>query len=129
MLDDKPYSENAEAMEDTQVSLIPKNDFLILLYSSKDVARKFIKMLSNNLDETERRLLDVAYQSVRQRVAGALLQIRDKSGVAGNGNVIAFARKDISGLIGTATESLNRTLADFKDEGLIAIAGDGCLTD
>ena len=125
LLDDKPYSENAEAMEDTQVSLIPKNDFLILLYSSKDVARKFIKMLSNNLDETERRLLDVAYQSVRQRVAGALLQIRDKSGVAGNGNVIAFARKDISGLIGTATESLNRTLADFKDEGLIAIAGDG----
>lgn len=125
LLDDKPYSENAEAMEDTQVSLIPKNDFLILLYSSKDVARKFIKMLSNNLDETERRLLEVAYQSVRQRVAGALLQIRDKSAAPGNANVIAFARKDISGLIGTATESLNRTLADFKDEGLIAIAGDG----
>lgn len=125
LLEDKPCQENAEALEDTQVAIIPKNDFLTLLYSSKDVARRFITLLSNNLDETEKRLLDVAYQSVRQRVAGALLQIREKYSVPGREEVIAFARKDISGLIGTATESLNRTLADFKEEGLIEIMDDG----
>lgn len=125
LLEDKPYSEHAEALEDSQVAIIPKNDFLLLLYSSKDVARKFIQLLSNNLDDTEKRLLDVAYQSVRQRVAGALLQIRDKYGVPGHEDVISFARKDISGLIGTATESLNRTLADFREEGLIEIMDDG----
>lgn len=125
LLEDKPYSEHAEALEDTQVAIIPKNDFLLLLYSSKDVARKFIQLLSNNLDETEKRLLDVAYQSVRQRVAGALLQIRDKYTTSGHEDIISFARRDISGLIGTATESLNRTLADFKDEGLIEIMDDG----
>lgn len=125
LLEDKPYGENAEALEDTQVAIIPKNDFLLLVYSSKDVARKFIQLLSNNLDETEKRLLDVAYQSVRQRVAGALLQIRDKYASPGHEDVISFARRDISGLIGTATESLNRTLADFKDEGLIEIMEDG----
>lgn len=125
LLEEKPYSENAEALEDTQVSIIPKNDFLMLLYSSKDVARKFIQLLSNNLDEAEKRLLDVAYQSVRQRVAGALLQIREKYSDPSRGEMISFARRDISGLIGTATESLNRTLADFKDEGLIEILDDG----
>ena len=125
LLEEKPYSENAEALEDTQVSIIPKDDFLLLLYSSKDVARKFIKLISNNLDEVERRLLDVAYQSVRQRVAGALLQIREKYIQPGAESTISFARRDISGLIGTATESLNRTLADFKDEGLIAISDGG----
>ena len=125
ILEEKPYNENAEAMEDTQVAIIPRGDFLTLLYSSKDVARKFIKMLSNNLDDAEKRLLDVAYQSVRQRVAGALLQIRDKYSEPGKEKLISFARKDISGLIGTATESLNRTLADFKEEGLIEILGDG----
>jgi CRP-like cAMP-binding protein len=124
LLEDKPYSENAEALDETQVLIIPRNDFLILLYSSKDVARKFIRLLSNNLEEAEKRLLDVAYQSVRQRVAGALLQMRDKHVVPGQ-ELISFARKDISGLIGTATESLNRTLADFRDEGLIEILGDG----
>jgi len=126
LLEDKPYAENAEALEDTQVTIIPKNDFLLLIYSSKDVARKFIQLLSNNLDDTEKRLLDVAYQSVRQRVAGALLQIREKYTSPGpHEEVISFARRDISGLIGTATESLNRTLADFKDEGLIEILEDG----
>ncbi|MDQ2656150.1 MAG: response regulator [Bacteroidota bacterium] len=122
LLEEKPYNEHAEALEETQVSIIPKNDFLMLLYSSRDVARKFIKLLSNNLEETEKRLLDVAYQSVRQRVAGALLQIQEKYSANGP---ISFARKDISGLIGTATESLNRTLADFRDEGLIEMLDDG----
>jgi CRP-like cAMP-binding protein len=94
------------------------------VYSSKDIARKFIKMLSNNLMEAENRLLDLAYQSVRQRVAGALLKINAQQG-SSEKNVITIARRDISNMIGTATESLNRTLADFKDEGLIEILGEG----
>lgn len=125
LLEDKNYGESAEALDDTQVVVIPKNDFLILLYSSKDVARKFIKMLSNNLEDAEKRLLDVAYQSVRQRVAGALLHFHEKYAIPNGQQVISLARKDISGMIGTAPESLNRTLADFRDEGLIEILEDG----
>ena len=125
LLEDKQYNESAEALVDTQVVVIPKNDFLILLYSSKDVARKFIKLLSNNLEDAEKRLLDVAYQSVRQRVAGALLHFHEKYALPNGQELISFARKDISGMIGTAPESLNRTLADFRDEGLIEILEDG----
>jgi CRP-like cAMP-binding protein len=39
--------------------------------------------------------------------------------------MITITRRDISNIVGTATESLNRTLADFKDEGLIEISDDG----
>lgn len=39
--------------------------------------------------------------------------------------VNSIARRDISNIVGTATESLNRTLADFKEEGLIEISGEG----
>lgn len=124
LLEEKPYNENAEVMEEARISIIPKADFLTLIYSSKDVARKFIKMLSNNLEEMENRLLDIAYQSVRQRVANALLKINAKLMDEKNA-VITIARKDISNIVGTATESLNRTLADFKDEGLIEISGEG----
>ena len=124
LLEDKPYNENAEVIEDVKVSIIPKEDFLALVYSSKDVARKFIKMLSNNLEEMENRLIDIAYQSVRQRVANALLKMNNDFAAKKNG-MITIARRDISNIVGTATESLNRTLADFKDEGLIEISGDG----
>jgi len=125
LLEETPHTENAEVLEEAQVSIIPKNDFLTLIYSSKDMARKFIKMLSNNLIEAENRLLDLAYQSVRQRVAGALLKINSQNAGDLEKKVITIARKDISNMIGTATESLNRTLADFKDEGLIEILGEG----
>jgi CRP-like cAMP-binding protein/CheY-like chemotaxis protein len=124
LLEDKPYNENAEVLEDAKIAIIPKADFLALIYSSKDVARKFIKMLSNNLDEMENRLIDIAYQSVRQRVANALLKI-NQTFLDEKNPIITIARRDISNIVGTATESLNRTLADFKDEGLIEISGEG----
>ncbi len=125
LLEDSAHIETAEALEDTEVSMIPKKDFIALIYSSRDVAHKFIKLLSNNIEQTEQRLLDLAYQSVRQRVAGALLKISDKFVLPDNSAAISIARRDISNIVGTATESLNRTLADFKDEGLVEISGDG----
>lgn len=124
LLEEKPYNENAEILEEARLQIIPKSEFLALMYSSKDVARKFIKMLSNNIAQMESRLLDIAYQSVRQRVASVLLKI--SSELQGEKDpVIAILRKDISSIVGTATESLNRTLADFKDEGLVEITGEG----
>jgi CRP-like cAMP-binding protein/CheY-like chemotaxis protein len=125
LLEDKIYAENAEVLEDARIMIIPKSDFLTLIYSSKDVTRKFIKMLSSNLEVLENRLLEIAYQSVRQRVAGALLTINDRFSSSGEDALITITRRDIASIVGTATESLNRTLADFKEEGLIEISGDG----
>jgi len=125
LLEEKPYAENAEALEETEVSVIPKEDFLSLIYSSKDVSRTFLKLLSLSLDENEKRLLDLAYQSVRQRVAGTLLQITSKNVDCSPGMTITMARRDIANLIGTAIESLNRTLIDFRDEGLIQMTDSG----
>jgi CRP-like cAMP-binding protein/CheY-like chemotaxis protein len=125
LLENKPYSDNAEALEESKISIINKDEFLDLVYSSREVAQKFIKMLSKDLEETESRLLDIAYQSVRQRVAIALLKINEQFAKTSKDSVITVARKDISNIVGTATESLNRTLADFKDEGLVEIMDEG----
>lgn len=125
LLEEKPYNENAEVLEDARIAVIPKSDFLTLIYSSKDVARMFIKLLSNNLQEMENRLMDIAYQSVRQRVANALLKMDAAITDENTKGIINITRRDISNIVGTATESLNRTLSDFKDEGLISISGEG----
>ena len=125
LLEDKPYNENAIVLEDLRVSLIPKSDFLTLIYSSKDVARKFISILSNNLDDMEKRLLDLAYQSIRQRVASTLLKMNENIQKVRNDGIINVARKDMANIVGTALESLNRTLSDFREEGLIEMTGKG----
>lgn len=120
--------ESAIAMEDSEVYIIPKQEFLTMLYTNKEVAKRFIALLANNLQEAEKRLLELAYLSVRQKVASALLKVYhafDKAKL--DEPMISISRRDLSNLIGTATESLNRTLADFKDEGLIDLKEDGIL--
>ena len=125
LLEERPSHETATVLEDAEIAIIPKHDFQSLIYSSKDVARKFIQLLSNNLSEAEDRLLELAYQSVRQRVAGTLLKLKEIAGTTPAHPTIALARRDISSMVGTATESLNRTLADFKDEGMIELVNEG----
>ncbi len=126
LLEDKPYTENAVAMEDSEITIIPRQDFLSLIYASNEMAMKFIHFLTNNLEDAENRLLQIAYQSVRQRVASALLRLLDLAKPQ-HEDTITFGRKDIANLIGTATESLNRTLSDFKDERLINITEKGII--
>jgi CRP-like cAMP-binding protein len=67
-------------------------------------------------------MFELAYQSVRQRVANILIKLDAPPTPSQTGaNPISVARKDLSKMVGTSTESLNRTLADFKDEGLIEL--------
>jgi CRP/FNR family cyclic AMP-dependent transcriptional regulator len=127
LLENKPNNESAIVLKDSQIYLIPQQDFLTLIYTNKEIARKFIAMLSSNLYKAENMLLELAYQTVRQRVATVLLKLDGTSGANAPKEtpIITVSRKDLSSMVGTATESLNRTLADFKDEALIEILDKG----
>ena len=114
------YAENAIVMEHAELSAIPKSDFVKLLYSNPMVSQKFINMISNNLIDVQTQLVDMAFASVRQRAAKALLQLYDKGIIKDRVNEgLDIPREDFAGMIGTATETAIRTLSDFKEEGLI----------
>lgn len=123
LLEERAYADSAEALEDTELCFIPKPDFFSLLYRNRDIANRFIKMLSNDLKEKEERLLHLAYDSVRKRVAEALLTLMNASNGSPKGSEIGFsiAREDLASMVGTAPETVIRTLSDFKDEKLISI--------
>jgi CRP-like cAMP-binding protein len=81
-----------------------------------DVAAKFIKLLSNDIREKEEQLLQMAYHSVRKRMAEAMLRLhRQYKG----DESFKISREDMAAMAGMATETVSRTLSDFKDEGLI----------
>ena len=122
LLEDANYSESAQAMEESEICLIPKQDFFKLVNNNRDVAGKFIKMMSNNLTEVEERILKLAYNSVRKRVSEALLFLREKFSENQDEKFsISISRDDLANIVGTSPESVIRTLSDFKDEGLIEI--------
>jgi CRP-like cAMP-binding protein len=126
LLENTPYNESAVALEDSIVHMISKEDFNSLVFCNRIVATRFIKLLADNLFDVEHRLLEMAYQSVRQRVASALIKLYEKGKNSTNhASILTISRKDLSGLVGTATESLNRTLADFREEQLVELTESG----
>jgi CRP-like cAMP-binding protein len=114
----------AEAMEPTEVAVIPKEDLLALLYRDRDVSVRFIKMMTREVKEKEVQLLELAYASVRQRVAQALIRLRDRYSDAKSKDLgLRISREDLATIVGTATESLIRTLSDLRDEGMVDLQG------
>jgi CRP-like cAMP-binding protein len=124
LIADETYEETASVLEDAELTLIPKDDFLHLLYSSKEVSAKFIKMLAGSIDVKQQELLNLAYDTVRKRVADALLKLETKYKKENQENFnIAISRDDLASIVGTATESVIRTLSEFKHDGYIVIKG------
>jgi len=118
ILENEPYNASAIALEDTELETMPRQDFLTLFQSQRDVAATFISLLCKKVVEKETQLLNLAYNSVRQRTAEALLKI---SNLKNDQGFISIPRDDLAKLVGTASESVIRVLSDFKDEGLIEI--------
>jgi CRP-like cAMP-binding protein/DNA-binding NarL/FixJ family response regulator len=122
LLEETVYKETAEAIEECEIAIIPKEDFESLLHGNKEVTHKFIKLLAKNVTEKENQLLGLAYNSLRKRVADALLTLQTKYQKESQDKFsIHISREDLANIAGTATESLIRTLSDFKSENLIEI--------
>jgi len=121
LIEEANYEDSATALEDSELMQIPKDDFLRMVYSDVHIAAKFIHIIARNVKEKEERLLSLAYSSLRKRVAKALLDIVSKFNPAHQANPIEISREDIARYVGTATESLIRTLSDFKTEKKIDI--------
>lgn len=122
LLEESVYKENAEAIEDAEVSVIAKEDFELLIHSNSGVQKKFIQLLAKNVSEKEEQLLGIAYNSLRKRVADALLTLQHKYKKEDEPVFsMHISREDLANIAGTATESLIRTLSDFKSEKLIDI--------
>lgn len=119
------YSDNVTALEDCEVALVPKEKFFELLYGKPVIVRRFIQLLSGNIRDKEDQMLGFAYDTVRKRVANALVNIAEKSIASPDIDeaLIRISRDDLAALAGTANETISRMLADFKEERLITKEG------
>lgn len=117
ILENTNYGESAVALEDSEVVIIPRHDFVTLLNSHPDIAKTFVSILCKKISEKESQLLNLAYNSVRQRTAEALLKILKLK----DAPMMSISRDDLAKMVGTASESVIRVLSDFKDEGIIDI--------
>ncbi len=121
ILEELNYSDNATALEESEILQIPREDFLQMIHTDAAITAKFMHIISRNIKENEERLINLAYSSLRKRVANALVKITLKFNNDNGPQPLEISREELAQYIGTATESLIRTLSDFKSEKLIDI--------
>jgi len=112
------HPDSAVAVDDAELVYIPKDDFTQLLLRNPEVGQQFIRLLAGRVSEREAQLLAMAYSSIRRRVADTLLRLHAQAGPDGH---IQLSRDDLAALVGTAPESLIRTLSEFKADGLVEL--------
>ncbi|MCD8529218.1 MAG: response regulator [Chitinophagales bacterium] len=120
VLGHKNYIEFARFIENGECIAIPRNHFLKIHINHKEISVYTQYKMSFSVNIRKERLLYMAYNSVRKRTADCLVWLCE---VYNKENKypfeIHFSREDLASLVGTAKESLIRTLSSFKEEGLI----------
>lgn len=123
-LEEKLHTDAAQALDESEVIIIPNTEFLGVLLQSAVMSHRFLRMLADELDSKDDSLVRLAYNSVRKRVADALLALERQYHMSSPDPFhITISRENLANLAGTATETTIRTLHDFKEEKLIDIKG------
>ncbi|MEY2792217.1 MAG: hypothetical protein RJA76_209 [Bacteroidota bacterium] len=124
VLENQSYRETAEALEDCHIVSLPASDFLNYIDENVHLEVFFRKALTAYLFQNEKIIFSMAYQSLRKRVALALVELAETfGGTINKPFTIRLSREDLANRVGTATESVIRTLSEFKKEGLLEIKG------
>ena len=125
MISGEPYTINCVAVEETSICFVPSDLILSIVRENTHLALRVMQDLSHELEDAERRVVEIAQKSIRERVAEALLVIKETFGVAEDGETLnsPLTREEIAGIVGSAQESVIRTLSEFKSDKLIEIVG------
>jgi len=115
------YTDTATATEDSTLCMIPLEEVEKVISLYPDVARKFIHILSNDNMAKEEQLLQIAYDSVRKKMAIALLRLYNNE--VSKKTFFSITREDLAALACMAAETVSRTLSDFRNEKLIEREG------
>lgn len=125
LLEGTPHRESAEMLETGDITSITRDEFEAVMKGSPDAKQSIIMMLAGEVRDKGAHLLGMAYNSLRKKVAEALVTLHGKTLAKAPGVPVSIhiSRESLAAIAGTAKESLIRTLGDFRDEGLIAVSG------
>ncbi|NOS94162.1 MAG: Crp/Fnr family transcriptional regulator [Cyclobacteriaceae bacterium] len=126
LLSEEFYGATATVLEDAKICFIQKENFFEVLQKNPVFMKKVVKQVCQQMGIMEERMAELAHKSVRERLAGSLLMLKESYGMEGDESVlldIALSREDWASLVGTATETVIRLLSDFKSDELISFEG------
>ncbi|NLY68125.1 MAG: Crp/Fnr family transcriptional regulator [Tissierellia bacterium] len=119
LFNNEPYTNNAEAIEDTTVCIIDGDKLKDIMAKYPSIAFKVLEELSHRLKKAENLIENLGVKDVESRIAQILLELADD-----DGNITLTVRKgDLASHLGMSLETLSRKLSYFQDKGWIELKG------
>jgi CRP-like cAMP-binding protein len=125
LLDAKPRSADAGAVEDTLLMVVERRHFLPFLRKNEDLYLRLLAVLCERLRQTSLALEEMALHDLPARLARMLLKLSQDYGrpAPGGGVRIDFkmSQRDMSTLVASSRESVNKQLKVWRERGVLAL--------
>lgn len=126
LLDGEPCSADAFALEDCVLLVIERAQFLRMLRADADLCLRLLAILTGRLRRSNAALEDIALLDLPTRLGRLLLRLaRDYGVVDGQGTRIEvkLSQKDLSTLVGSSREKVNKQLRQWEEAGVLGKNG------
>ncbi|MDX2190647.1 MAG: Crp/Fnr family transcriptional regulator [Bacteroidota bacterium] len=125
LIEGSKYTASAVALDDSKVCFISSDDFNKIVDNNAKVANDLLKLIARALGEAEDKLTNLALKPVRERLAEALLLLQRTYQTENEKEPfsISISREDLAAIVGTAKETVIRSLSDLKDDGIVSAQG------
>lgn len=116
------YPVSGTALEPVKVCFIDLNFFQTTLKVNHDFTRELMMFFATELQESEKKMRNLAHMSVKGRIAQALLALKEKFGTTAENSInIILSRQDLASYTGTTYETVFRIMNDLLNDKIISI--------
>jgi CRP/FNR family transcriptional regulator len=121
---DPHYPISATAITPVEVCYVGLDFFQTSLKVNQDLMYGLLLFFADELQESERKMRNLAHMQVRGRVAQALLSLQQKFGVSPEGHIgITLSRQDLASFVGATYETVFRIINELAAGQLITVDG------
>lgn len=122
LLDGQTRSANVTAIEESELMVIRREDFLQLLRDYPQIAINLLKELAQRIRKSDEHIKSLSLQDATGRVANTLLRIAEDSGVFRRGQVEISElplQQDLANMAGTSRETISRVIKSLMLQGYL----------
>lgn len=123
---DGKYPAEARGLEAGEALYLPKTGFMELMGRNPSFTLNLVVSLSLMLRQFARQIEELAFADVTSRLASFLIRRVDEKATSYNGITyidLGIRKGELASRLGTASETISRTLRKLKDEGIIEVQG------
>ena len=123
-IDNHAYTNNAVALEDSEVCELPFNRLDELAQFIPSLNLHFFRLMSREIIRDQNVMMMLGNMNAEERLSTFLINLSQRlaaRGFAANDFVLRMSREEIGSYLGLKLETVSRTLSKFSQEGLVEV--------